>query len=267
MTRWAFAKAFCADRSRFMRCAVAGFMPEDLPNNSRDAASVIDAVRAVVRTKPAGRPRAAARSAGCRGRKFVVGGGGGARGPWTAARNASSWSLSAAASSASFSAATARRRFFSFFRSFFRRFRFFSSLRSRLRFFSFLRFRLRLRSSLLELLELELELLLELDDDDAIIYARRDLASSARGTAAHTVAHRSRSLRTNAARYSLCPHRYSCCDRPLRREALRKLIEVASWISYSCTASMNAPDKPPRGNATRLTTRVFRILSIGPVAA
>ena len=117
MTRCAFAKAFCADRSRFMRCAVAGFMPEDLPNNSRDAASVIDAVRAVVRTRPAGRPRAAARSAGGRFSKFVVGGGGGARGPCTAARNASSWSLSAAASSASFSAATARRRFFSFFRS------------------------------------------------------------------------------------------------------------------------------------------------------
>ena len=169
MTRCAFAKAFCADRSRFMRCAVAGFMPEDLPNNSRDAASVIDAVRAVVRTSPAGRPRAAARSAGGSARRFVEDGGAGAvRGPCTAARNASSWSVSAAASSASFSAATARRRFFSFFRSFFRRFRFFSSLRSRLRFFSFLRFRLRLRSSLLELLELELELELLLLLEDAI---------------------------------------------------------------------------------------------------
>ena len=181
MTRCAFAKAFCADRSRFMRCAVAGFMPEDLPNNSRDAASVIDAVRAVVLTRPAGKPNAAARSAGGSARRFVEDGGGGARGPCTAARNASSWPLSAAARSASFSAATARRRFFSFFRSFFRRFRFFSSLRSRFRFFSFLRFRLRLRSSLLEL-----ELLLdddELDDDDAICAHR--FASSARGTAAH----------------------------------------------------------------------------------
>ena len=159
MTRCAFAKAFCADRSRFMRCCVAGFMPEDRPNSSRDAWSVIDAVRAVVLTKPAGNPKAAARSAGGSARRFVEDGGGGARGPCTAARNASSWSVSAAARSASFSAATARRRFFSFFRSFFRRFRFFSSLRSRLRFFSFLRFRLRLRSSLLEVLELELELM------------------------------------------------------------------------------------------------------------
>ena len=173
MTRCAFAKAFCADRSRFMRCCVAGFMPEDLPNNSRDAASVIDAVRAVVRTRPAGRPRAAARSAGGSARRLVEGGGGGARGPCTAARNASSWSVSAAASSASFSAATARRRFFSFFRSFFRRFRFFSSLRSRFRFFSFLRRRLRLRSSLLELLELELELELLLLLEDAIRGANR----------------------------------------------------------------------------------------------
>ena len=160
MTRCAFAKAFCADRSRFMRCAVAGFMPEDLPNNSRDAASVIDAVRAVVRTRPAGRPRAAARSAGGRFSKFVVGGGGGARGPCTAARNASSWSLSAAASSAASSASLRRRRFFSFFLRLRSRFRFLSF------FFSFLRRRLRLRSSLLELLELELEreLLLLLED-------------------------------------------------------------------------------------------------------
>ena len=173
MTRCAFAKAFCADRSRFMRWAVAGFMPEDLPNSSREAWSVIDAVRAVVRTKPAGNPKAAARSAGGRFSKFVVGGGGGARGPCTAARNASSWSVSAAARSASFSAATARRRFFSFFRSFFRRFRFFSSLRSRFRFFSFLRRRLRLRSSLLELLELELELELLLLLEDAIRGANR----------------------------------------------------------------------------------------------
>ena len=162
MTRCAFAKAFCADRSRFMRCAVAGFMPEDLPNNSRDAASVIDAVRAVVRTRPAGRPRAAARSAGGRFSKFVVGGGGGARGPCTAARNASSWSLSAAASSAASSASLRRRRFFSFFLRLRSRFRFLSF------FFSFLRFRLRLRSSLLELLELELELELLLLLEDAI---------------------------------------------------------------------------------------------------
>ena len=169
MTRCAFAKAFWADRSRFMRCCVAGFMPEDLPNSSREVWSVIDAVRAVVRTKPAGRPRAAARSAGGSARRFVEDGGAGAvRGPCTAARNASSWSVSAAARSASFSAATARRRFFSFFRSFFRRFRFFSSLRSRFRFFSFLRRRLRLRSSLLELLELELELELLLLLEDAI---------------------------------------------------------------------------------------------------
>ena len=162
MTRCAFAKAFCADRSRFMRWAVAGFMPEDLPNNSRDAASVIDAVRAVVRTRPAGRPRAAARSAGGRFSKFVVGGGGGARGPCTAARNASSWSLSAAASSAASSASLRRRRFFSFFLRLRSRFRFLSF------FFSFLRFRLRLRSSLLELLELELELELLLLLEDAI---------------------------------------------------------------------------------------------------
>ena len=157
-------------------------MPEDRPNSSRDAASVIDAVRAIVLTKPAGNPKAAARSAGGSARRFVEDGGAGAvRGPWTAARNASSWPLSAAARSASFSAATARRRFFSFFRSFFRRFRFFSSLRSRFRFFSFLRFRLRLRSSLL--LELLLELDDELDDDDAICAHR--FASRARGTAAH----------------------------------------------------------------------------------
>ena len=172
MTRCAFAKAFCADRSRFMRCCVAGFMPEDRPNSSRDAASVIDAVRAVVLTRPAGNPNAAARSAGGSARRFVEDGGGGARGPCTAARNASSWPLSAAASSASLSAATARRRFFSFFRSFFRRFRFFSSLRSRLRFFSFFRRRLRLRSSLLELLELELELELLLLLEDAICGAK-----------------------------------------------------------------------------------------------
>ena len=144
-------------------------MPEDRPNSSRDAASVIDAVRAVVLTRPAGRPNAAARSAGGSARRFVEDGGAGAvRGPCTAARNASSWSVSAAARSASFSAATARRRFFSFFRSFFRRFRFFSSLRSRFRFFSFFRRRLRLRSSLLELLELELELELLLLPEDAI---------------------------------------------------------------------------------------------------
>ena len=182
MTRCAFAKAFCADRSRFMRCAVAGFMPEDLPNNSRDAASVIDAVRAVVRTRPAGRPRAAARSAGGRFSKFVVGGGGGARGPCTAARNASSWSLSAAASSAASSASLRRRRFFSFFLRLRSRFRFLSF------FFSFLRRRLRLRSSLLELLELLLELDDELDEEDEedAIYAHHGNASSARDTAAHS---------------------------------------------------------------------------------
>ena len=162
MTRCAFAKAFCADRSRFMRWAVAGFMPEDLPNSSREAWSVIDAVRAVVRTKPAGNPKAAARSAGGRFSKFVVGGGGGARGPCTAARNASSWSVSAAASSAASSASLRRRRFFSFFLRLRSRFRFLSF------FFSFLRFRLRLRSSLLELLELELELELLLLLEDAI---------------------------------------------------------------------------------------------------
>ena len=165
MTRCAFAKAFCADRSRFMRWAVAGFMPEDLPNNSRDAASVIDAVRAVVRTRPAGRPRAAARSAGGSARRLVEGGGGGARGPCTAARNASSWSVSAAARSAASSASLRRRRFFSFF------LRLRSRSRSRFRFaffFSFLRRRLRLRSSLLELLELELELELLLLLEDAI---------------------------------------------------------------------------------------------------
>ena len=131
------------------------------------------------------------------------GGAGAVRGPCTAARNASSWPLSAAARSASFSAATARRRFFSFFRSFFRRFRFFSSLRSRFRFFSFLRFRLRLRSSLLEL-----ELLLdddELDDDDAICAHR--FASRARGTAAHCGAPRCdlcAALRANAALAARC---------------------------------------------------------------
>ena len=151
-------------------------MPEDRPNSSRDAASVIDAVRAVVLTKPAGNPKAAARSAGGSARRFVEDGGAGAvRGPWTAARNASSWPLSAAARSASFSAATARRRFFSFFLRLRSRFRFLSF------FFSFLRFRLRLRSSLL--LELLLELDDELDDDDAICAHR--FASRARGTAAH----------------------------------------------------------------------------------
>ena len=193
MTRCAFAKAFCADRSRFIRWAVAGFMPEDLPNSSREAWSVIDAVRAVVRTKPAGRPRAAARSAGGSARRFVEDGGAGAvRGPCTAARNASSWSVSAAARSASFSAATARRRFFSFFRSFFRRFRFFSSLRSRFRFFSFLRRRLRLRSSLLELLELELELELLLLLEDAIRGANRSplqRTTSAPGSSAVSYTH------------------------------------------------------------------------------
>ena len=137
-------------------------MPEDRPNSSRDAASVIDAVRAVVLTRPAGRPRAAARSAGGRFSKFVVGGGGGARGPCTAARNASSWSLSAAASSAASSASLRRRRFFSFFLRLRSRFRFLSF------FFSFLRRRLRLRSSLLEVLELELELELLLLLEDAI---------------------------------------------------------------------------------------------------
>ena len=170
MTRCAFAKAFCADRSRFMRWAVAGFMPEDLPNSSREAWSVIDAVRAVVRTKPAGNPKAAARSAGGRFSKFVVGGGGGARGPCTAARNASSWSVSAAVRSAASSASLRRRRFFSFFLRLRSRFRFLSF------FFSFLRRRLRLRSSLLEL-ELLLELDDELDDDDAICAHR--FASSA----------------------------------------------------------------------------------------
>ena len=155
-------------------------MPEDRPNSSRDAASVIDAVRAVVLTKPAGNPKAAARSAGGSARRFVEDGGAGAvRGPWTAARNASSWPLSAAARSAASSASLRRRRFFSFFLRLRSRFRFLSF------FFSFLRFRLRLRSSLLELLEL-LELDDELDDDDAIC------------------AHRSRSLRANAPRCSLC---------------------------------------------------------------
>ena len=182
ITRCAFAKAFCADRSRFMRCAVAGFMPEDLPNSSREAWSVIDAVRAVVRTKPAGNPKAAARSAGGRFSKFVVGGGGGARGPCTAARNASSWSVSAAARSAASSASLRRRRFFSFFLRLRSRFRFLSF------FFSFLRRRLRLRSSLLEL-----ELLLDDGDDDAI-YAHR-FASSAWALPRTTVTHRSRSLR------------------------------------------------------------------------
>ena len=146
-------------------------MPEDLPNSSRDAASVIDAVRAVVLTKPAGKPNAAARSAGGSARRFVEDGGGGARGPCTAARNASSWSVSAAARSAASSASLRRRRFFSFFLRLRSRFRFLSF------FFSFLRRRLRLRSSLLELLELDDELD-ELDDEDAIFCAPR-LASSA----------------------------------------------------------------------------------------
>ena len=126
-------------------------------------------------------------------------GGGGARGPSTAARNASSWPLSAAARSASFSAATARRRFFSFFLRLRSRFRFLSF------FFSFLRFRLRLRSSLLELLELLLELDDELDDDDAICAHR--FASRARGTAAHCGAPRCdlcAALRANAALAARC---------------------------------------------------------------
>ena len=104
------------------------------------------------------------------------GGAGAVRGPCTAARNASSWSVSAAARSAASSASLRRRRFFSFFLRLRSRFRFLSF------FFSFLRFRLRLRSSLLEL-----ELLLdddELDDDDAICAHR--FASSARGTGAHS---------------------------------------------------------------------------------
>ena len=218
-------------------------MPEDRPNSSRDAASVIDAVRAVVLTKPAGRPNAAARSAGGSARRFVEDGGGGARGPWTAARNASSWSESAAARSASFSAATARRRFFAFFRSCFRRFRFFSSLRSRFRFFSFLRFRLRLRSSLL-LLELLLELDDELDEEDEedAIYAHHGNASSARDTAAHSGAPLAiAALRCAPMRRAAIVH---CCCLAATPAALRKLIEVASWISYSCTASMNAPGMP-----------------------
>ena len=195
-------------------------MPEDLPNNSRDAASVIDAVRAVVRTSPAGRPRAAARSAGGRFSKFVVGGGGGARGPCTAARNASSWSLSAAASSAASSASLRRRRFFSFF------LRLRSRSRSRFRFaffFSFLRRRLRLRSSLLELLELDDEFDDELDDEDAI-YAHRGVASRARGTAAHCGA----PLAIAALRCAPMPR--------LLHAALRGIDAVACWITnnYSC---------------------------------
>ena len=178
-------------------------------------------------------------------------GGGGARGPCTAARNASSWSLSAAARSASFSAATARRRFFSFFRSFFRRFRFFSSLRSRFRFFSFLRRRLRLRSSLLELLELDDELD-ELDDEDAIFCAPR-LASSAWAlmcTAVQSlrcVAHQCGALQLVCALLLL----WQTSATP---EALRKLIQLGSWISYSCTASTNAPGqaKPRPAAASRV---------------
>ena len=200
-------------------------MPDDRPNSSRDAASVIDAVRAVVLTKPAGNPKAAARSAGGSARRFVEDGGAGAvRGPCTAARNASSWPLSAAARSASFSAATARRRFFSFFRSFFRRFRFFSSLRSRLRFFSFLRFRLRLRSSLLEVLELLLELDDELDDDDAICAHR--FASSARGTGAHCGS----PLAIAALRCAPLPrllHAALCCD-------MSTLLASSSAAWYRC---------------------------------
>ena len=124
-------------------------------------------------------------------------GGGGARGPCTAARNASSWSVSAAARSAASSASLRRRRFFSFFLRLRSRFRFLSF------FFSFLRFRLRLRSSLLEL-----ELLLdddELDDDDAICAHR--FASSAWGTAAHCGTprcDRCAALRTNAALAARC---------------------------------------------------------------
>ena len=197
-------------------------MPEDRPNSSRDAASVIDAVRAVVLTRPAGNPKAAARSAGGSARRFVEDGGAGAvRGPCTAARNASSWSVSAAASSASFSAATARRRFFSFFRSFFRRFRFFSSLRSRFRFFSFLRFRLRLRSSLLEVLELELELELELLLllEDAIRTAKPVTAAattSAPGCSARSAAvHSSRWRRVRSARGQVRSMR---CQRAVARE-------------------------------------------------
>ena len=84
---------------------------------------------------------------------------------------------------------------------------------------------------LLELLELLLELDDELDDDDAIC------------------AHRSRSLRTNAARYSLCAH-CSCCGRPLRRqEALRQLIQMASWINYSRIACSTRQAKPFLGRA------------------
>ena len=242
MTRCAFARAFCADRSRFMRCCVAGFMPEDRPNSSRDAASVIDAVRAVVLTKPAGRPNAAARSAGGSARRFVEDGGGGARGPCTAARNASSWSLSAAARSAASSASLRRRRFFSFFLRLRSRFRFLSF------FFSFLRFRLRLRSSLLEL-----ELLLELDelDDDDAICAHRGVASRARGTAAHCgaplaiAAHQCGALQLVCALLLL----WQTSATP---EALRKLIQLGSWISYSCTASTNAPGQAkPRPAANR----------------
>ena len=125
MTRCAFAKAFCADRSRFMRCCVAGFMPEDLPNSSREVWSVIDAVRAVVRTRPAGSPgprRVPRRQREeIRGRRWrwLHGGPAPPRGTPRAGR------CPRPPRSASFSAATARRRFFSFFRSFFRRFRFF----------------------------------------------------------------------------------------------------------------------------------------------
>ena len=217
-------------------------MPEDRPNSSRDAASVIDAVRAVVRTKPAGRPNAAARSAGGSARRFVEDGGGGARGPCTAARNASSWSLSAAARSAASSASLRRRRFFSFFLRLRSRFRFLSF------FFSFLRFRLRLRSSLLEL-----ELLLELDelDDDDAICAHRGVASRARGTAAHCgaplaiAAHQCGALQLVCALLLL----WQTSATP---EALRKLIQLGSWISYSCTASTNAPGQAkPRPAANR----------------
>ena len=129
---------------------------------------MIDAVRAVVRTR-AGR-QAQGRGA-FRGRQREEirgrGGGGAARGPAPPAERLELVGVRGREVGIVLrgdGAAT----FFSFFRSFFRRFRFFSSLRSRFRFFSFLRRRLRLRSSLLELLELELELELLLLLEDAI---------------------------------------------------------------------------------------------------
>ena len=225
MTRCAFARAFCADRSRFMRCCVAGFMPDDRPNSSRDAASVIDAVRAVVLTKPAGRPNAAARSAGGSARRFVEDGGAGAvRGPCTAARNASSWPLSAAARSAASSASLRRRRFFSFFLRLRSRFRFLSF------FFSFLRFRLRLRSSLLELLELELELELLLLLEDAIRTAKPVTA------AATTSALGQQCVQCSGAQLALAS-RAQCargwCDRCGARGPLR--------VSYGCNRLERGP--------------------------